>query len=426
MMDDRDDYFDDLNMHPMRDSLPTSDPPDDDGEVCWKASQPLFAGAEQQKWGQRAPKLKQSDWLYPSQPVASASSGPASSSGVVLPTTRWRPAHANKGKTQATRASASKNASVTSPAQIASMIKLIAKGADENSSNSRPSSRAGTTKKIGVKERTMNLHRQSPMGTRATGSSKGKSREPAALVRNSSIKSSLSSSTSSMEDSLPSSGDTIMTSPEPDTRQGLMPPPPVPHNRVFADEQLTSNAVLPSFPRPSAQSTPPRARRSNSRNAPQQSLPRLQFEPSQRPAEPILHPLLQQKASAKPTPPPTTPPLVPQLSQSQPEQRRAPPALGMRRTKTAPLAVASSNAPSASQAARKFRSPLVNGGAQTKSEPAKSEHPEPKLCDVSVTAETPTTPSRSSPPQPRSSPSNGSISFDFEPEELEKVMSTYD
>ncbi|KAJ7723282.1 hypothetical protein DFH07DRAFT_856034, partial [Mycena maculata] len=295
-------------------------------------------------------------------------------------------------------------------------------------------------------------------------------------------------------------GDTSMTSPEPDSQtQTLMPPPPVPRSRqdmtrlpaLVVCAQRPSND-LPSAPQPfappnaelprpqrtvkqqsaaphlstcpSACGRPQAAPLAPNPNPPrqhpphpnplQQPLPRLLTHPpagsmpSSTP-ETRLYPLLQQKpaaapparanALARPNPPPVPAPAVPPRTQSQPQQRRGPPALGMRRTNTAPLA---SQAQGPGQQ-RKFRPPLLNGASaapvvvkveappvQVKIEQVRGE------VEMEMKAERdtlqPSTPARRGArgqAEPASSPSDASFSFDehssFDMEELEKVMKTY-
>ncbi|KAJ6536019.1 hypothetical protein DFH09DRAFT_1179343 [Mycena vulgaris] len=231
-------------------------------------------------------------------------------------------------------------------------------------------------------------------GMGSKGKGKGKEREMRRTVSFASSAPSISPDSVSSPDSNYSfasgSGDTSMTSPEADEvrrpTQDLMPPPPVPHERLPALD-TNSMLVVPVTvraqvkpaperrvhppPQPQPRAVPPNP--SPTVQQPQQPFPQL---PATRPPsstksaaapEPRIHPLLQQPPTAAPparavpttTRPAPTPAPAP-MSQSQPQQRRPPPALGMRRTNTAPLAATSlsSTALSSSPAARKFRPPF--------------------------------------------------------------------
>ncbi|KAJ6629301.1 hypothetical protein B0H10DRAFT_1986522 [Mycena sp. CBHHK59/15] len=291
----------------------------------------------------------------------------------------------------------------TDPAQFMVLLKGVSERANENA-GMRSAGAGGVLSsaariRCGVKKRTMSVRRERdrPSSVLGVTKSKGKARE---LSRDS-IMSGTSSTNTSPSVSSPfskasfSSGDTSMTSPEPDDMkrrpqddmkqrtQDLMPPPPVPRRLPALDvltlrlgqpqpatpvyikpppEQRTHPPAQQTFkPRPALAAypdppprtvhpEPPRAAHSNP--TPQ---PGSQLAPARKPAptsEPRMHPLLQQRAAVAPparaNPPPlgraNAPPHAnsatraqPPTTQSQPQKRSGPPVLGMRRTNTAPL-----------------------------------------------------------------------------------------
>ncbi|KAJ6551713.1 hypothetical protein B0H19DRAFT_1158659 [Mycena capillaripes] len=291
------------------------------------------------------------------------------------------------------------------------------------------------------------------------------------------------------------SADTSMTSPEREPKreeygggggggsigrtQELMPPPPVPKNRVSPraletrtrTERLPALDVISAVARAPSKSpselrlhphAAPRMASSNAAVKIEEGMPAISPPTATLAGEPRMHPLLQKHKSAAAPPPP--PPLVrtsanpasvrhnpnppppaptparampPTYSQSQSQpQRRGPPVLGMRRANTAPL-TATGGALSSSQAARKFRPPLLN---PVKIE--KTEHDGGRILKPATSTTVPNLRTTGNPPpapvtpapvrrpaQPASSPSDNSFdehNTSFDMDELEKVMKEYD
>ncbi|KAK7052412.1 hypothetical protein R3P38DRAFT_2860179 [Favolaschia claudopus] len=285
------------------------------------------------------------------------------------------------------------------PAQFLKLVKGVSKQADENAGMRAREASVVERGRQGVKQRTMNVtvHRSgsamAPGVNPKLGSAsalKGKERprerdreRPSMVSRTSSLSSTPSSAASPAGSNYSfASGvseDTVMTSPEPETNlkeEGMMPPPPVPHKPK--QERLPALDVCKARER----KVPPEARTDFpplGHTDPQQS------DISRGSSGLRMHPLLQQKAAVAVPPPPRNPTanvstaVVPPptqtssyvQSQSQPQQRRGPPVLGMRRANTNPLP-AGAGLPSSQSGPKKFKPPLLNpagAGAQVKVEP---------------------------------------------------------
>ncbi|KAJ7182606.1 hypothetical protein C8R43DRAFT_1228961 [Mycena crocata] len=513
----------DMDMHSMRENLP------EDECVQWKSSQTTNYAldslmAEAQRMHQPPANQGGSKWDFPStsrvegspmlfQPSATSAPPPPSRNR------RLRVSHTPQQQQQNLSLGLGLNIDPEDPESFKRLLKDISMKVDENAAMAMRSSSFGGMENFsaaparrGVKQRTMAIRRDRPASLVGTGKGKGKEREP--MKRSSSFASTSSASPDSNYSF--TSGDTSMTSPEPDDfkrTQDLMPPPPVPQNRLpleidtnrlgiagsvvspvrtqaqhhpqcvpvappraAVSEMDTNRRSARDIPRSAVSSSvrtqakhhpqpalvaAPRAGVSNPANNVQQQQRRPTHSNSQqfstRPPETHLHPLLKQKTTTAPSThtnpspairanPPSKPPApvpaparnTPPMSQSQPQQRRAPP-LGMRRTNTAPLAttplatVASSSAAlSSSQAARKFRTPFLNPNAiassGTNAVAASSNGPVQPVVPASgiggAAARTPVKVERDAQAQPHSSPSEGDlsypeISFDFDPEELD-------
>ncbi|KAJ7078508.1 hypothetical protein C8R44DRAFT_96875 [Mycena epipterygia] len=489
-----DDY--DMSMHTMRENLPESDRRDDECDsVHWKSSQTSNRALDtlmREAQNAMRPAQRESDWTWGSPGASTSRVRPtlfeptASSAVVPLPVGRRRARASHPPRAQGLSIGLGfGSAPSTDPAQFLTLLKGVSKQADENA-GMRASGVDSARGRRGVKQRTMATRRERERPSSVVGmgtKGKGKERE---LARSSSLASiaSVLSSPDSNYSFASGTADTSMTSPEPDdfsrTTQDLMPPPPVPQNRLPAlDTNRMSALAFPrlshvpaALPPPSARppelrvhpQPPPAAPRAAVPNPPrsvqqQQQQPvssqlsstRLPTNSRPSPApEPRMHPLLEKTSAlgspprahpapaARPNPPAPARP-VPPLAQSQPQQRRGngPPALGMRRTNTAPLAGAAS-ALSSSQAARKFRTPFLNPTANAVAGPSRAQAPAsrsqapggrsgPPPAVKVERGEEPVPANSSSPPGPDPDSSFegfGGTSFDLE--ELEKVMQEYD
>ncbi|KAJ6493971.1 hypothetical protein C8R47DRAFT_1194810 [Mycena vitilis] len=397
-------------------------------------------------------------------------------------------------------------AGATGSALFLQLVKGVSKQADENAgiraathASDASSTASGHARgRLSVKQRTMSMRRErenprpSSASVHSGAKAKGKERERESsqggrgLARTSSTTSTASSispgsgsgysfvsADTSMTSPESDNGDALMISPSPKRenvgsggrgtqKPNLMPPPPVPQHRVPSrlpalDVVCHASSRTPELRAHTQRRTPSTKVEESSAVLPSSIPPRGS-------AEPRMHPLLQQKSGAVPppraNPPPparhipsanfNAPPVVPASTraappptQSQPQQHRKPPVLGMRRANTTPFAAGP--ALSSSQAAKKFRPPLLKPNAAVKSEgvvkiersdgqvPAyrtNANRPPPPVSTRPPPPPAPVTPAQvRRPAQPLSSPSDNSFdehNTSFDMDELEKVMAAYD